>query len=42
MPVAALDDSDERFQPGNRSEGFMAQLNPTSDADTTAAIDSGA
>jgi len=38
MPVAVLDDSDERFS----SEGSMAQLNPTSDTDTTAAIDSGA
>ena len=32
MPVAVPDDS----------EGSMAQLNPTSDTDTTAAIDSGA
>jgi hypothetical protein len=42
MPVAVLDDSDERFQLGDSSEGSMAQLNPTSDTDTTAAIDSGA
>lgn len=41
MPVAVLDDSDERFL-GDSSEGSMAQLNPTSDTDTTAAIDSGA
>ena len=41
MPVAVLDDSDERFQLGDSSEGSMAQLNPTSDTDTTAAIDSG-
>jgi hypothetical protein len=27
---------------GSSSEGSMAQLNPTSDIDTTAAIDSGA
>jgi hypothetical protein len=37
-----LDDSDERFHLGYSSEGSMAQLNPTSDTDTTAAIDSGA
>jgi hypothetical protein len=37
MPVAVLDDSDERFQLGDSSEGSMAQLNPTSDTDTTAA-----
>lgn len=45
MPVAVLDDSDERSQLGDSSEGSegsMAQLNPTSDTDTTAAIDSGA
>lgn len=42
MPVAVPDDSDERFQLGDRSEGSMAQLNPTSDADSTAAIDCGA
>jgi hypothetical protein len=33
------------WQSGERrylSEGFMAQRNPTSDTDTTAAIDSGA
>lgn len=42
MPVAVLDDSDERFQLDDSSEGSMAQLNPTSDTDTTAAIDSGA
>ena len=42
MPVAVLDDSDERFQFGDSSAGCMAQLNPTSDTDTTAAIDSGA
>ena len=42
MPVAVLDDSDERFQLGDSSEGSMAQLNPTSDTDTTAASDSGA
>jgi len=42
MPVAVPDDSDERFQLGASSEGSMAQLNPTSDTDTTAAIDSGA
>jgi hypothetical protein len=42
MPVAVLDDSDERFQLGDSSESSMAQLNPTSDTDTTAAIDSGA
>ena len=41
-PVAVLDDSDEQFQLGDSSEGSMAQLNPTSDTDTTAAIDSGA
>ena len=39
---AVLDDSDERFQLGDSSEDSMAQLNPTSDTDTTAAIDSGA
>ena len=33
---------DERFQLGDSSEGSMAQLNPTSDTDTTGAIDSGA
>jgi len=38
MPVAVLDDSDERFQVGDSSVGSMAQLNPTSDTDTTAAI----
>ena len=27
MPVAVLDDSDERFQLGDSSEGSMAQLN---------------
>jgi hypothetical protein len=32
----------ERFQLGDSSQGSMAQLNPTSDTDTTAAIDSGA
>jgi hypothetical protein len=32
----------ERFQLGDSSESSMAQLNPTSDTDTTAAIDSGA
>jgi len=42
MPVAVLDDSDQRFQPGDSPEGSMTQLNPTSDTDTTAAIDSGA
>ena len=42
MPVAALEDSDERFQLGDSSEGSMAQLNPTSDIDATAATDSGA
>ncbi len=42
MPVAVRDDSDERVQLGDSSEGSMAQLNPTSDTDTTAAIDSGA
>jgi hypothetical protein len=41
-PQERLDDSDERFQLGDSSEGSMAQLNPTSDTDTTAAIDSGA
>ena len=30
MPVAVLDDSDERFQLGDSSEGSTAQLNPTS------------
>jgi hypothetical protein len=28
MPVAVLDDSDERFRFGDSSEGSMAQLNP--------------
>ena len=35
MPVAVLDDSGERFQLGDSSEGSMAQLNPTSDTDGT-------
>ena len=35
-------DSDERFQLGDSSEGSMAQLNPTSDTDTTTVSDSGA
>jgi hypothetical protein len=34
--------SDEWFQLGDSSEGSMAQLHPTTDTDTTAAIDSGA
>jgi hypothetical protein len=37
--------ADIEWQSGERrylSEGSMAQLNPTSDTDTTAAIDSGA
>ena len=42
ISVAVLDDSDERFQLGDSSEGSMAQLNPTSDTDITVAIDSGA
>jgi hypothetical protein len=32
----------ERFQPGDSSGGSMTQLNPTSDTDTTSAIDCGA
>jgi putative transposase len=42
---AILADVHDEWQPGERrylSEGSMAQLNPTSDTDTTAAIDSGA
>jgi len=42
MPVAVLDDSDERFQLGDSSEGSTAQLNPTINTDTAGAIDSGA
>jgi len=42
MPVAVPDDSDERFQLGDSFQSSIAQLNPTSDTDTTAAIDSGA
>ena len=33
--------ADERFQLGDSSEGSMAQRNPTSDTETTAAIESG-
>ena len=33
---------DEPFQLGDSAEGCMAQLNPTSDTDTTAAIHSDA
>ncbi len=42
---AILADMHDEWQSGERrylSEGSMAQLNPTSDTDTTAAIDSGA
>jgi transposase-like protein len=42
---AILADMHDEWQSGERrylSEGFMAQLDPTSDTDTTAAIDSGA
>jgi transposase-like protein len=42
---AILADLHDEWQSGERrylSEGFMAQLDPTSDTDTTAAIDSGA
>jgi hypothetical protein len=42
---AILADMHDEWQSGERrylSEGFMAQLNPTSGTDTTAAIDSGA
>ena len=41
MPVAVLDDSDERFQLGDSSEGSMAQLNPTSNNEIVAAIPAG-
>ena len=42
---AILADMHDEWQSGERRylcEGSMAQLNPTSDTDTTAAIDSGA
>ncbi len=42
---AILGDMHDEWQSGERrylSEGSMAQLSPTSDTDTTAAIDSGA
>jgi hypothetical protein len=42
MPVAVLDDSEERLQPGDSSDASTAQLRPASDTDTTAAIDGGA